>query len=60
MIIKKKDSPLGEYITNIEKACQSLDVNSAEELKSDIYRVLRQTHHLKPNIKRKELEALRQ
>ena len=58
--ITPKKPPLGEYITNIEKACQSLDVNSAEELRSDVYRVLRQTHHLKPNIKRKELEALRQ
>ena len=55
-----KEAPLGVYITNIEKACQSLDVNSVEELRSGIYRVLRQTHHLKPNMKRKELEALRQ
>ena len=59
-VITPKKPPLGEYITNIEKVCQSLDANSAEELRSDIYRVLRQTHHLKPNIKRKELEALRQ
>ena len=58
--ITPKKPPLGQYITNIEKACQSLDINSAEELRSDIYRVLRKTHHLKPNIKRKELEALRQ
>ena len=58
--ITPKKPPLGEYITNIEKACQSLDVNSVEELRSDIYRVLRQTHKSKPNIKRKELEALRQ
>ena len=58
--ITPKKPPLGEYITNIEKTCQSLDANSAEELRSDICRVLRQTHHLKPNIKRKELEALRQ
>ena len=59
-VITPKKPPLGDYITNIEKACQSLDVNSTEELRSEIYRVLRKTHHLKPNINRKELEALRQ
>ena len=59
-VITPKKPPLGDYITNIEKACQSLDVNSVEELRSEIYRVLRKTHHLKPNINRKELEALRQ
>ena len=58
--ITPKKPPLGEYITNIEKACQSLDVNSMEELRSEVYRVLNKTHHLKPNINRKELEALRQ
>ena len=58
--ITPKKPPLGDYITNIEKACQSLDVNSTEELRSEVYRVLRKTYHLKPNINRKELEALRQ
>ena len=58
--ITPKKPPLGDYITNIEKACQSLDVNSVEELRLEIYRVLRKTHHLKPNINRKELGALRQ
>ena len=59
-VIIPKKPPLGEYITNIEKACQSLDVNSTEELRSEVYRVLRQTHHLKPNINGKEAEALKQ
>ena len=59
-VIIPKKPPLGEYITNIEKACQSLDVNSTEELRSEVVRVLRQTHHLKPNINRKEAEALKQ
>ena len=59
-MITPKKPPLGEYITNIEKACQSLDVNSVEELRSEVYWVLRKTHHRKPNINRKELEALRQ
>ena len=40
--ITPKKPPLGEYISNIEKACQSLDTNMAEELRSEVYRVLRQ------------------
>ena len=31
----------GEYITAIDTACQSLGANTAEELRADIYRVLR-------------------
>ena len=55
-----KKPPLGEYITNIEKACQSLDADSVEELRSEVYRVLRQPHQLKPNVKKEEFEALKQ
>ena len=58
--ITPKKPPLGEYITNIEKACQSLDTNSAEELRSEVYRVLRQPHQLKPNVRKEEFEAVKQ
>ena len=59
-VITPKKPPLGEYITNIEKAYQSLDANSAEELRSEVYKVLRQPHQLKPNMKKEEFEALKQ
>ena len=31
-----------------------------EELRSDIYRVLRQPHQLKPNLRKEEIEAIKQ
>ena len=50
----------GEYITSIERACQSLDSNTMEELRSDIYRVLRQLHQLIPNLKKEEIKAIKE
>ena len=58
--IPPKKPPLGDYILNIEKACQSLDTNTAEELRSEVYRVLRKPHHPKPNLKKVEFIALKQ
>ena len=59
-MITPKKPPLGDYILNIEKACQSLDTNLAEELRSEVYRVLRQPHQLKPNLKQEGMIALKQ
>ena len=59
-MITPKKPPLGEYISNIEKACQSLDTNTTEELRSEVYKVLRQPHQLKPNLKREEMVAMKQ
>ena len=58
--ISPKNPPLGEYIMNIEKACQSLDTNMAEELRTEAYRVLRKPHHPKPNLKKDEIIAMKQ
>ena len=58
--ITPKKCPLGEYISNIEKACQSLDTNITEELRSEVYRVLRQCHQLKPKLKKEEMVAMKQ
>ena len=58
--ITPKRPPVGDYITNIEKACQSLDTNMAEELRSEVYRVLRKPHQLKPNLKKEEMIAMKQ
>ena len=59
-MITPQKPPLGKYITNIEKACQSLDTNTAEELRSEVYRVLRQPHQLKPNLKKEDIKAMKQ
>ena len=58
--ISPKKPPLGDYILNIEKVCQSLDTKTAEELRSEVYRVLRKPHHPKPNLKKGEIVALKQ
>ena len=42
--------PHEEYIKAIETACQSLDAKLAEELRSDVYRVLRHPHQLRPHL----------
>ena len=58
--ISPKNPPLGEYIMNIEKVCQSLDTNTAEELRTEVYRVLRKPHHPKPNLKKDEIITMKQ
>ena len=55
-----RSPPLGDYILNIEKACQSLDTSTAEELRSEVYRVLRKPHQPKPNLKKEEMIAMKQ
>ena len=50
----------GEYIKAIETACQSLDAKSAEELRSDVYRVLRHPHQLRPTLSKGEMTAIKQ
>ena len=52
--------PYGEYIKAIEIACQSLDTNSAEELRSDVYRALRHPHQLRTNLRKEEITAIKQ
>ena len=52
--------PLEEYIKAIERACQSLDAKSAEELRSDVYRVLRHPCQLKPNLSKGEMAVIKQ
>ena len=58
--ISPKKPLLGDYILNIEKVCKSLDTNTAEELRSEVYRVLRKPHQLKPNLKKEEMIAMKQ
>ena len=55
-----QDHLMGEYIKAIETACQSLDENSAEELRSDVYRVLRHPWQLSANLSKEEMTAVKQ
>ena len=52
--------PYGDYITAIKLVCQNQNSTEAEELRADIYRVLRQPHHPKPNLSKDELNVLKQ
>ena len=52
--------PHEEYIKAIETACQSLDAKSDEELRSDVYRVLRHPHQLRPNLSKGEMAVIKQ
>ena len=63
--ITPKKPPLGEYITNIEKACQSLDVNSARRtqiryLQGSETNTPSQTQHKKKGIRSLETIKRRQ
>ena len=52
--------PCGEYISTIESAFQNLDNTTAEELRADVYRVLRHPHHLKHNLSKDGVIAMKQ
>ena len=52
--------PVLKYITSIELVCQSLNTNEAEPLTSDIYRALKHSHPLRPNLRKEEWKALKQ
>ena len=49
-VVTPQRPPYGEYIATMESACQNLDNTIVEELRADVYRVLRHPHHLKPNL----------
>ena len=58
--ITPRRPPHEEYIKAIETACLSLDAKLAEELRSDMYRVLRHPRQLKPNVSKGEMAAIKQ
>ena len=58
--ITPRRPPYEDYIKAIETACLSLDAKSAEEVRSDMYRVLRHPRQLKPNLSKGEMEAIKQ
>ena len=58
--ITPKNQPILEYITSIEVACQNLNNNDAEELRSEFYRALRHFHPPKPILRKEEMKALKQ
>ena len=49
--------PYGDYIVAIEKACSTLEPNSAEELRAEIRGALKHTHLPRSNISREEVQA---
>ena len=59
-VVTPQRTPYGEYIAAIESACQNLDNTTAEELWADVYRVLRHPHHLRSNLSKDEMIAIKQ
>ena len=49
--VTPKTLPIIEYITSLEVACQKLNTNTAEELRSEVYRALR---HSQPQAQSEE------
>ena len=48
---RPQEPTYGEYVPAIELVCQALRIIEAEELRADMYRVLRHSHTPKPNLK---------
>ena len=42
--VTPKNPPIVEYITSLEVACQKLNTNTVEELRSEVYRDLRYSY----------------
>ena len=59
-MVNPRQPPNLEYITAIEAACTKLSQQDAEELRADINRVLRSSHHPKPNLTKAQNAALRE
>ena len=57
-MLPQLESPYGDYIEAIEKACSTIEPNSAEELRSEIRGALKHTHPPRSNINREEVQAL--
>ena len=58
--VTPRQPPNLEYITAIEAACTKLSQQDAEELRTDINRVLRSSHPPKPNLTKAQNIALRE
>ena len=57
-VIVPKNPPNLDYITAIETACYKLNNQDAEELRTDINRLLRKSHAPRPNLTKEECKAL--
>ena len=58
--VTPRNPPILDYITSLEVACQKLNTNTAEELRSEVHRALRYSQPSKPNLKKEEMKALNQ
>ena len=57
-VVTSKHPPYGDYIVAIEKACNTMEPNSAEELRAEIRGALKHTHPTRSNINREEVQVL--
>ena len=50
--------PIGEYVTAIEQVCNQLEQGKAEELRGEVKKALKNVHPPRPNLSKREKEAL--
>ena len=58
--VTPKNPPILECITSLEVACQKVNTNATEELRSEVHRALRYSHPPNPNLEKDEMKALKQ
>ena len=59
-VVTPNSPPIGEYITAVEKTCQSLTQGKADEMRAEIKAAIKRSHPPRPNITREEQRALRE
>ena len=55
-----KESPIREYIAQIEKVCQQLKQDKAEELRGEIKSIIKNIQPPKPSITKEEAKAIQE
>ena len=58
--IVTKEPPIGEYIAQVEKVCQSLKQGEAEEGRGEVKLIMKKTKPPKSNICKEEVRAMKE
>ena len=58
--IVTKEPPIGEYIAQVERVCQSLTQGEAEELRGEVKLIMKKTKPPKSNISKEEARAMKE
>ena len=58
--IVTREPPIGEYVAQIERVCQSLTQGEGEELRAEVKAIMKKTKPHKPNISKEEAWAIKE